>query len=85
MKHLLSAVFLSLALAGCAYEPAITNRDAPGYNADLSGCRDSSAVSVDRSNAKTGFDWFTSPARRPFQYRAAVRACLAGKGYLLPS
>jgi len=72
-----------LAVAGCAgYEPRVdTDRTAPNYQADLAACQASSAEAVDKRNAKTGLDWFSSPVRRPFQVREAIRSCVRDKGY----
>lgn len=77
-----------LAVAGCAgYEPRVeTDRGAPKYQSekyqsDLAACQASSAEAVDRRNAKTGLDWLSSPVRRPFQVREAIRSCVRGKGY----
>lgn len=72
-----------LAVAGCyGYEPPVAaDRAAPQYQADLAACQEESVDAVNKRNAKTGLDWFSSPVRRPFQIRAAIRACVAGKGY----
>lgn len=85
MKRL---VLLSvLAVAGCySYEPRVaTDRAAPAYQADLAACQEESVDAVNKRNAKTGLDWFSSPVRRPFQIRAAIRACVAKKGYAVAS
>ncbi len=74
-------VLSGVVLSGCAYEPAIQDRSAPSYQADLQSCQDSGPAEVNARNAKTGLAWFSSPVRRPFQIRAAVRACMEGKGY----
>ena len=72
-----------LTVAGCAgYEPRVdTDRAAPKYQADLAACQASSADAVNKRNAKTGLDWFSSPVRRPFQIREAIRSCVKSKGY----
>lgn len=75
-----------LAVAGCAgYEPrAETDRSAPKYQADLLACQQSSVDAVNKRNAKTGLAWFSSPVRRPFQIREAIRSCIREKGYAVP-
>ena len=72
-----------LAVAGCAgYEPRVeTDRSAPKYQADLAACQQSSVDAVNKRNAKTGLAWFSSPVRRPFQIREAIRSCVREKGY----
>jgi len=72
-----------LAVAGCAgYEPRVdTDRTAAKYQTELAACQASSAEAVDKRNAKTGLDWFSSPVRRPFQVREAIRSCVRDKGY----
>ena len=75
-----------LAVAGCSgYEPRVeTDRSAPKYQADLASCQQSSVDAVNKRNAKTGLAWFSSPVRRPFQIREAIRDCVRGKGYVVP-
>ena len=72
-----------LAAAGCSsYEPRVgTDRTAPKYQSDLAACQANSADTVDKRNAKRGLDWFSSPVRRPFQIREAIRSCVKSKGY----
>ncbi|MBC7799367.1 MAG: hypothetical protein H7Z10_01990 [Gemmatimonadaceae bacterium] len=76
-------LFGVLAVTGCyGYEPPVTaDRTAPQYQADLAACQDESVDAVNKRNAKTGLDWFSSPVRRLFQIRAAIRECVAAKGY----
>lgn len=74
-------IAMGLLVAGCAYEPPVRDRSAPAYQTDLSACQDSGRAAVNARNAKTGLAWFSSPVRRPFQIREAVRACMEGKGY----
>lgn len=74
-----------LAVGGCyGYEPpVVADRAAPQYQADLEACQESSVDAVNKRNAKTGLDWFSSPVRRPFQIRAAIRDCVKAKGYAI--
>jgi hypothetical protein len=76
-------LYSALAVAGCSgYEPRVdTDRTAAKYQSDLATCQESSADAVDKRNAKTGMDWFSSPVRRPFQIREAIRTCVRAKGY----
>ena len=75
-----------LAVAGCyGYEPRVeTDRAAPKYQADLAACQQSSVDAVNKRNAKTGLAWLSSPVRRPFQIREAIRSCVREKGYVVP-
>lgn len=70
-------------VAGCyGYEPPVTaDRSSSKYQADLASCQSESVDAVNKRNAKTGLDWFSSPVRRPFQIRSAIRACVASRGY----
>ena len=76
-------ILLSVAaVAGCyGYEPPVVDRSAPQYQADLEACQDTAVDQVNKRNAKTGLDWISSPVRRPFQIRAAIRDCVRAKGY----
>ncbi len=82
MKRMV-VLFSVLAVAGCyGYEPRVdTDRSAPKYQADLASCQESSVDAVNKRNAKHGLDWFSSPVRRPFQIREAIRSCVKSKGY----
>ncbi len=75
-----------LAVAGCyGYEPRVeTDRSAPKYQADLASCQQSSVDAVNKRNAKTGLAWISSPVRRTFQIREAIRSCVREKGYVVP-
>ncbi len=75
-----------LAVTGCyGYEPRVeTDRTAPKYQADLAACQETSVDAVNKHNAKSGLDWFSSPVRRPFQIREAIRSCVRAKGYSVP-
>ena len=75
-----------LAVTGCyGYEPRVeTDRTAPKYQADLAACQETSVDAVNKRNAKSGLDWFSSPVRRPFQIREAIRSCVRAKGYSVP-
>ena len=76
-------VLLACVTAGCAYEPPVRDRAVPTYQADLQACQDSVPAAVNARNAKTGLGWFSSPVRRPFQIRAGMRTCMAGKGHVI--
>lgn len=82
MKRMV-VLFSVLAVVGCyGYEPRVeTDRAAPKYQADLAACQESSVDAVNKRNAKHGLDWFSSPVRRPFQIREAIRSCVKSKGY----
>lgn len=74
-----------LAVTGCySYEPRVeTDRAVPKYRADLAACQETSVDAVNKRNAKSGLDWFSSPVRRPFQIREAIRSCVKAKGYVV--
>ena len=73
-----------LVATGCAgYEPRVVDRTRPSYQADIEACQDSGPAAVNARNAKTGFAWFTSPFRRTFQIRSAIRDCMQNKGYTI--
>ena len=83
---LIGALIGVLLTAGCAsYEPQGLDRSRPSYQADLESCQDTGPAEVNARNAKTGFRWLTSPFRRTFQIRTAIRSCMDGKGYRVPS
>ena len=75
-----------LAVTGCySYEPRVdTDRASPKYQAALAACQETSVGAVNKRNAKSGLDWFSSPVRRPFQIREAIRSCVRAKGYAVP-
>lgn len=69
-------------LAGCGYTPPPhTDIAAPAYIADRDACERMSASEVNKTNAKTGLAWFSSPVRRWSQISDTTQACMAGKGY----
>ena len=77
---------LLLGLSGCGAPndpPAEGDHSAEKYQADLQACRSSSAESVRRRNAATPGTWIISPFTGPPEVRAAIRTCMAGKGYTL--
>lgn len=80
MRHLY--VLPLLALAACGYHPPPgTNTGNPAFVADRDACEDQSESAVDKTNAKTGLAWFSSPVRRWGQISDATQSCMAGKGY----
>ena len=80
MKPLLALSVLTL--AACGYHPPPqTNTSSPAYIADRDTCEDKAASDVNKTNAKTGLAWFSSPVRRWGQIADATQNCMAGKGY----
>ena len=76
-----SILFL-LGLAACGYQPPPqTNTTNPAYVADRDTCEGQSASAVNKTNAKTGLAWFSSPFRRWGQIADATQSCMAAKGY----
>jgi len=76
---------LPLGVMGCAsYDPPVQgDRSSEAYTADLEKCRTSSKEAVRIRNADTPWTWIKSPFTGPPQVRAAIRTCMAGKGYVL--
>lgn len=81
-----STVFiLLLGLSGCAaYDPPIQgDHTSEKYKTDLEACRTTSRETVRLKNAATPQSWIISPITGPPEVRAAIRACMTGKGYVL--
>ncbi len=70
---------------GCAtYDPPVKgDHTSAKYQADLVACRTSSTETVRLKNAGTLWTWIISPFTGPPEVRAAIRKCMAGKGYSL--
>jgi hypothetical protein len=88
MRSLHTALVLSVllpALSGCGvYDPPVQGDHATEkYQTDLKACRESSTESVRLKNARTLWSWVISPYTGPPEVRAAIRACMQGKGYML--
>ena len=78
----LTALGAAALLAACGYAPPPrTDTAAPRYQADLDACETAVPAAVNRTNAKTGLAWFSSPVRRWFQIDDGVSDCMAGKGW----
>ena len=75
---------LLLGLSGCAYDPPVKgDHTSEQYKADLEKCRTSSTETVRLKNADTFGTWIISPFTGPPTVRAAIRKCMASKGYVL--
>lgn len=76
---------LLLGVSGCAaYDPPVQgDHTSEKYKADLEKCSTSSTEAVRRKNAGTPGTWIMSPFTGPPEVRAAIRTCMAGKGYVL--
>ena len=72
-------------LSGCSpYDPPVQgDRTSDKYKDDLEKCRTTSLETVRIKNADTPWTWMISPFTGPPEVRAAIRACLQGKGYVL--
>jgi hypothetical protein len=81
---IISMLLLALS-AGCAsYDPPVRgDHTSEKYKTDLEKCRADSTESVRLKNAATPGLWVISPFTGPPAVRAAIRACMAGKGYTL--
>ncbi|HEY7580606.1 MAG TPA: hypothetical protein VH855_23700 [Acetobacteraceae bacterium] len=73
------------ALNGCAgYDPPVQgDHTSEKYKTDLEACRTTSRETVRRKNAATPQSWIISPITGPPEVRAAIRACMTRKGYVL--
>jgi hypothetical protein len=88
MRVLYATVAVSViltGLSGCAaYDPPVQgDHNADKYKTDLEACRTTSQETVRRKNAATPQSWIISPITGPPEVRAAIRACMSGKGYVL--
>jgi hypothetical protein len=80
----ISAVLLGANACGAPYDPPVKgDRTTAQYKADLEKCRTTSRESVRLKNADTPQSWIISPFTGPPAVRAAIRSCMAGKGYAL--
>jgi len=81
----LTVSFLLVALGGCAsYDPPVQgDHTSEKYKTDLEACRTTSRETVRLKNAATPQSWIISPITGPPEVRAAIRACMTGKGYVL--
>jgi hypothetical protein len=74
-----------LGVGGCApYDPPIAGDHATDkYKSDLEACRTTSHHAVYLRNARSPGPWIISPITGPPAVRAAIRACMQDKGYVL--
>jgi hypothetical protein len=81
----LAIPILLFGLSGCgSYDPPIQGDHASEkYKTDLEACRTSSTETVRRKNADTPWTWIKSPFTGPPAVRAAIRTCMASKGYVV--
>ena len=72
-------------LSGCGgYDPPVqADHASQHYKSDLEACRTSSSHAVYLRNARSPGPWIISPITGPPAVRAAIRRCMAGKGYAL--
>ncbi len=81
----LAVFILVTGLGGCAaYDPPVQgDHTFEKYKTDIETCRATSRETVRLKNAATPQSWIISPITGPPEVRAAIRACMAGKGYVL--
>ena len=80
----LLAVLPGASGCGAPYDPPIQgDHTTERYQADLEKCRTASQESVRLKNAATPERWLISPFTGPPAVRAAIRTCMAGKGYTM--
>src|SRR5690348_2953830 len=78
------SLVIVLVLSACAYDPPLQgDHTSEKYKTDLEKCRMDSTESVRLKNAATFGSWAISPFTGPPAVRAAIRACMTGKGYML--
>jgi hypothetical protein len=81
---LVPALLLGLTACGAPYDPPVAgDHSSEKYKTDLEKCRTDSTESVRLKNAATLWKWMISPFTGPPAVRAAIRTCMAGKGYKL--
>ena len=81
---LIIPALLGASASGAPYDPPVQgDHTAERYKADLEKCRTTSTESVRLKNAATPGSWVISPFTGPPAVRAAIRTCMAGKGYTL--
>jgi hypothetical protein len=70
---------------GCnTYDPPVEgDHTSEKYKTDVETCRTTSTEKVRLKNAATPGKWIISPITGPPAVRAAIRACMEGKGYVL--
>ena len=81
---ILPVLLLAESACGAPYDPPVLgDHTSEQYKADLEKCRTASRESVRLKNAATPEKWIISPFTGPPAVRAAIRTCMAGKGYTL--
>ena len=76
------AALLPLGVAACGYRaPPATDTANPAYIAARDSCAQSASATVDKTNAKTGLAWMSSPVLRWSEIGDATGACMDSKGY----
>jgi hypothetical protein len=84
LSLVISTFILGLSACGAPYDPPVQGDHASEkYKTDLEKCRTTSTESVRLKNAATPQSWIISPFTGPPAVRAAIRTCMAGKGYKL--
>jgi hypothetical protein len=84
VSFIIPALLLAASACGAPYDPPVRgDHTAAQYKADLEKCRTTSRESVRLKNAGTPERWVISPFTGPPAVRAAIRTCMAGKGYTL--
>ena len=83
--RLVIALVILLGTSGCSsYDPPVQgDHTSARYKSDLQQCRATSAETIRLKNADTPSSWILSPFTGPPKVRAAIRTCMAGKGYPL--
>jgi hypothetical protein len=84
VSSIISALLLGATACGAPYDPPVKgDHSSEQYRADLEKCRITSKESVRLKNADTPQSWIISPFTGPPAVRAAIRTCMAAKGYAL--
>jgi hypothetical protein len=84
VSFIVLAVLLGASGCGAPYDPPVQgDHTTERYKADLEKCRTTSQESVRLKNAATPQRWIISPFTGPPAVRAAIRTCMAEKGYTL--
>jgi hypothetical protein len=81
---IIAALLLGATACGAPYDPPVQgDHSSEQYKSDLAKCRTTSRESVRLKNADSLQSWIISPFTGPPAVRAAIRTCMAGKGYPL--
>jgi hypothetical protein len=84
LSLIIAMLVFAVSACGAPYDPPVRgDHMSEKYKTDLEKCRADSTESVRLKNAATPERWVISPFTGPPAVRAAIRSCMARKGYTL--